>query len=277
MQDLFHHAAAQDPIDLWQQIPSDWQAICDPQISKGLLEKISQQLLAAKRAGQEIAPAPENIFRALQLCSVKQARVVILGQDPYQTPGLAQGLAFSIPKEIQPGWRAFPSSLRNISKALQIDAYGALQHGDLTAWAKQGVLLLNATLTVQLNQAGSHAHWGWQALTDHLLERLAQHHMKQQQTLVWLLWGAHAQQKKPLIEAAIQKGCDSSAQVNNQKTDRSGQATQLILTASHPSGLSVYKTKEPFIYPGDQQSCQHFLKTNQFLKAHGQREIQWIS
>ena len=111
MQDLFHHAAVQDPIDLWQQIPSDWQAICDTQISKGLLEKISQQLLAAKRAGQEIAPAPENIFRALQLCSVKQARVVILGQDPYQTPGLAQGLAFSIPKEIQPGWRAFPSYL----------------------------------------------------------------------------------------------------------------------------------------------------------------------
>lgn len=252
-------------MNLWQQIPSDWQAICDPAITQPLLEEIGQQLISATQSRQEIAPALGNIFRALELCPVKQTRVVLLGQDPYQTPGLAQGLAFSIPKHIQPGWRTFPSSLRNISKALQIDGYGALVHGDLTQWAKQGVLLLNATLTVELDKAGSHAHWGWQTFTNHLLQRLAQHHMQQEETLVWLLWGAHAQQKKPLIEAAIQ-----------QTSSKSTQNKQLVLTASHPSGLSVYKTKEPFLYPGDQKSCQHFLKTNQFLKAQGHQEIQWL-
>ena len=169
-----------------------------------------------------------TFFRALKETPVDQVKVVILGQDPYQTPGLAQGLAFSIPKEIKPGWKAFPSSLRNISKAIALDGYKPLMHGDLSEWAKQGVLLLNATLTVQLDLAASHAQYGWQDLTDALLYRLAK-----KQSVIWLLWGSHAQKKKALIELAQQE---------------SGHP-QFILTASHPSGLSVYKTAEPFIYP----------------------------
>jgi uracil-DNA glycosylase len=203
---------------------------------------------------EEIAPAFENIFRAFKETSVDKTHVIILGQDPYQTPGLAQGLSFSIPKEIKPGWRAFPSSLRNISKALALDGYQALPHGDLSSWASQGVLLLNATLTVQLNLAGSHAQMGWQELTDVLLYQLAK-----KKSLIWMLWGAHAQKKQALIEEASQE---------------SGIA-QDILMASHPSGLSVYKTKEPFIYPGDQQSCGHFSKANALLLKRGLKPIEW--
>jgi uracil-DNA glycosylase len=203
---------------------------------------------------EEIAPVFENIFRAFKETSVEQAHVIILGQDPYQTPGLAQGLSFSIPKEIKPGWRAFPSSLRNISKALVLDGYQALPHGDLSSWASQGVLLLNATLTVQLNVAGSHAQIGWQELTDVLLYQLAK-----KKSLIWMLWGAHAQKKQALIEQASQE--------SGVKQD--------ILAASHPSGLSVYKTKEPFIYPGDQKSCGHFSKANELLLKRGLQPIHW--
>jgi len=163
-------------------------------------------------------------------------------------------LAFSIPKEIKPGWRSFPSSLRNISKALALDGYQPLLHGDLSGWAKQGVLLLNATLTVQLDLAASHAQLGWQDLTDALLYNLAK-----KQSVIWLLWGAHAQKKKALIELAEQE---------------SG-LRQTILTASHPSGLSVYKTAEPFIYPGDEKSCGHFKKVNDHLLNQDLSPIEW--
>lgn len=236
-------------------LPGDWLELIHDELASGRFERLEQEVSSIYGQNpEEIAPSLDNIFRAFKETSVEQANVIILGQDPYQTPGLAQGLSFSIPKEIKPGWRAFPSSLRNISKALALDGYQALPHGDLSAWAAQGVLLLNATLTVQLNLAGSHAQLGWQDLTDVLLYQLAK-----KKSLVWLLWGAHAQKKLALIEKASQQ---------------SG-VKQEILTASHPSGLSVYKTKEPFIYPGDQQSCGHFRKANELLLQRGLTPIEW--
>jgi uracil-DNA glycosylase len=236
-------------------LPSDWAELIQSELSSGRFQSLEQQIsFVYSKHPEEIAPSLENIFRAFKETSVEQAHVIILGQDPYQTPGLAQGLSFSIPKEIKPGWRAFPSSLRNISKALALDGYQALSHGDLSSWASQGVLLLNATLTVQLNLAGSHAQMGWQELTDVLLYQLAK-----KKSLIWMLWGAHAQKKQALIE---------------QASKESG-ITQDILTSSHPSGLSVYKTKEPFIYPGDQKSCGHFSKANELLVKRGLKPIQW--
>ncbi|MFM8152249.1 MAG: uracil-DNA glycosylase [Polynucleobacter victoriensis] len=236
-------------------LPPDWKKLIAEDLENHRFDLLEKQVNQAyKDLGEQIAPTQENIFRALKETPVNQVRVVILGQDPYQTPGLAQGLAFSIPKEIKPGWKAFPSSLRNISKALALDGYQPLLHGDLSGWAKQGVLLLNATLTVQLNLAASHAQFGWQDLTDALLYRLAK-----TQSTIWLLWGAHAQKKKALIELAAQE---------------SG-LHQTILTASHPSGLSVYKTAEPFIYLGDQQSCGHFRKVNEHLINQGLTPIHW--
>lgn len=237
-------------------LPGDWLELIHDELASGRFERLEQEVSSIySQNPEEIAPSLDNIFRAFKETSVEQTKVIILGQDPYQTPGLAQGLSFSIPKEIKPGWRAFPSSLRNISKALALDGYQALPHGDLSAWAAQGVLLLNATLTVQLNLAGSHAQLGWQDLTDVLLYRLAK-----RKSLIWMLWGAHAQKKLALIEEASQA---------------SG-VKQEILTASHPSGLSVYKTKEPFIYPGDQQSCGHFRKANELLLQKGLKPIEWL-
>jgi uracil-DNA glycosylase len=239
-------------------MPLDWAELIREELDSGQFSKLEKNISAAyENLGELIQPAPEKIFKALRATPVANVRAVLLGQDPYQTPGLAQGLAFSIPATIKPGSRGFPSSLRNISKAIALDGYSALQHGDLNHWTKQGVLLLNATLTVQLEMAGSHANLGWQDLTDSLLYRLA---LKKPQ-LIWLLWGSHAQKKKVLIEQAAHS-------INS----KSGPT---ILTASHPSGLSVYRTNEPFLLSGDTGSCGHFKEVNAILKKCGESEIIW--
>ena len=177
--------------------------------------------------------------------------MIILGQDPYHSPGLAQGLAFSIPASIPINSREFPSSLRNISKALALDGFGSLANGDLHHWANQGVLLLNTALSVKLGEAGSHTSLGWKSLIDRLLSALA----TQKPHLVWMLWGGHAQSKLPLIESGVD---------------------QLVLQSSHPSGLGVYKTDKPFLKPGGQASCEHFSKTNKWLMNHSLEPIQWV-
>ncbi len=174
-----------------------------------------------------------------------------MGQDPYHSPGLAQGLAFSIPAEIAVNSREFPSSLRNISKALALEGFGQLPSGDLHSWANQGVLLLNTALSVKLGEAGSHTNLGWKSLIDHLINALS----KSKPHLVWMLWGGHAQSKLPLI----QDGQD-----------------QLILQSSHPSGLGVYKTDKPFLEPGAKASCNHFSRTNQWLIEHKSSPIRWV-
>ncbi|QWD62191.1 uracil-DNA glycosylase [Polynucleobacter sp. MWH-UH25E] len=234
-------------------IPQDWRHLLgdyfDTSDWKVLKENIQNELNANPEI---IRPEPQNFFKALELTPLDAVKVVILGQDPYHSPGLAQGLAFSIPSKISPNSREFPSSLRNISKALSIEGFGTLSNGDLHHWAEQGVLLLNTALSVKLGEAGSHASLGWKSLIDRLISALS----IQKPHLVWMLWGGHAQSKLPLI---------------SQNND------QMILQSSHPSGLGVYKTNTPFLVTGDKDSCRHFTKTNDWLVAHRQKPIQWVN
>ena len=233
-------------------IPEDWRILLG-----NYFESIEWQTLQTNvrselnKDAEKICPEPQNFFKALTLTPVTKVKVVILGQDPYHSPGLAQGLAFSIPANIPTNSRQFPSSLRNISKALALEGFGALPSGDLHGWAEQGVLLLNTALSVKLGEAGSHANLGWKSLIDRLIGNLA----LQKPNLVWMLWGGHAQSKLPLIETA---------------------PDQLILQSSHPSGLGVYKTDQPFLQPGAKASCGHFTKTNEWLVAHHETPIQWV-
>lgn len=243
------------PKNLLSRLPNDWRELLNPLNTNAewlnLLNSISaKEELARNQFEQGVVPSFENVFKALSLTQVENIKVVILGQDPYHSPGLAQGLAFSIPESIRPGSREFPSSLRNISKALALEGFSPLTDGNLTRWANQGVLLLNATLTVQLGQANSHSEWGWQQFTDQLIKNLSE----QKTGIVWLLWGSYAHKKIDLINKS---------------------QNHLILSASHPSGLSVYKTKSPFISPGDTQSCGHFKQSNEWLLSHKKTPIAW--
>lgn len=233
-------------------IPEDWRALLGDYFESQKWQTLQTNLRAeVEKDREKIRPEPQNFFKALELTSVSRVKVVILGQDPYHSPGLAQGLAFSIPGNISTHSREFPSSLRNISKALTLESFGALPNGDLHAWAEQGVLLLNTALSVKLGEAASHANLGWKPLIDKLIGALAQ----QKPHLVWMLWGGHAQSKLPLIEAA---------------------PDQLILQSSHPSGLGVYKTDRPFLEPGAKASCGHFTKANEWLVKHQESPICWV-
>jgi uracil-DNA glycosylase len=234
-------------------IPEDWRVLLGDYFESPEWQTLQANLRAElNKEVEKICPEPHNFFKALTLTPFNQVKVVILGQDPYHSPGLAQGLAFSIPSNIPTNSRQFPSSLRNISKALVLEGFGALPNGDLHAWAKQGVLLLNTALSVKMGEAGSHVNLGWKSLIDRLIGALAQ----QKPHLVWMLWGGHAQSKLPLIEAA---------------------PDQLILQSSHPSGLGVYKTDQPFLRPGGKESCGHFTKSNEWLLEHHATPIRWTA
>ena len=233
-------------------IPEDWRTLLGDYFESPEWQQLQTNLRAELNKDEvKICPEPQNFFKALTLTPLTKAKVVILGQDPYHSPGLAQGLAFSIPSDIPTNSRQFPSSLRNISKALALEGFGTLPNGDLHTWAEQGVLLINTALSVKLGEAGSHANLGWKALIDRLIAALA----REKPHLVWMLWGGHAQSKLALIEAA---------------------PNQLILQSSHPSGLGVYKTDRPFLEPGAKASCGHFMKANEWLMAHQQSPIQWV-
>jgi len=212
---------------------------------KALLEEASQQayytelmeFVLNEREKFPVYPASDHVFAALAKTPFEKVKVIIVGQDPYHGPGQANGLAFSV----APGM-ALPPSLRNIFKELRRDLpdTGTPFQGDLSPWAEQGVLLLNATLTVRANAAGSHQGKGWEQLTDFLLKALSE----EQSGLVILLWGSYAQQKSLLFDAS----------------------KQLILKAPHPSPLSAHRG---FI------GCSHFSKTNEFLVAQGHLPIDW--
>ncbi|HBK43501.1 MULTISPECIES: uracil-DNA glycosylase [unclassified Polynucleobacter] len=233
-------------------IPEDWRTLLGDYFESIEWQTLQTNLRSElNKDTEKICPEPQNFFKALTLTPLTKVKVVILGQDPYHSPGLAQGLAFSIPANIPTNSRQFPSSLRNISKALALEGFGALPNGDLHTWAEQGVLLLNTALSVKLGEAASHANLGWKSLIDRLIKNLA----FQKPNLVWMLWGGHAQSKLPLIETAL---------------------GQLILQSSHPSGLGVYKTDRPFLQPGAKASCGHFTKTNEWLVAHHETPIQWV-
>ena len=235
-----------------EDIPADWRNLLGDYFESSDWKSLECNLQATLDADPAfIRPEPTHFFKALKLTPLESVKVVILGQDPYHSPGLAQGLAFSIPADIPSNSREFPSSLRNISKALALEGFGHLVNGDLHHWAEQGVLLLNTALSVKLGEAGSHTNLGWKSLIDRLIQALA----IQRPHLVWMLWGGHAQSKLPLIESGID---------------------QCILQASHPSGLGVYKTDKPFLEPGAQASCRHFSKANEWLKQHSNEEIIWV-
>ncbi len=198
---------------------------------KQLLNKVDEEY-----ANYTVYPARGKIFSALTNCDLKDVKVVILGQDPYHEPGQAHGMSFSVMPGVD-----IPPSLKNIYKEIENEyGYKAPNHGYLMSWAKQGILLLNATLTVREHQANSHAKFGWQKFTDRVIQEVA----KQDSPVVFLLWGRNAIDKKKYID----------------------ESKHLVLTSVHPSPLSAYAG---FFGNG------HFKKTNEFLKANGKEEINW--
>ena len=209
-----------------------------------------------RAAGENVLPPQEMIFRALELTPPDNVRCVILGQDPYHTPGVANGLAFSA----NPGCK-IPPSLRNIFKELSSDLGCPMPTSpDLTPWAAQGVLLLNTILTVRAGNAGSHAKWGWQTVTGEIL-RVCQ---TLPQPVMFLLWGRHAQ-------TAAQNAGIPLAEWNQTFSESPGGAKSALLS-THPSPLGASKgspTLPAFI------GSRPFSKTNDFLRAFGSPEISW--
>lgn len=183
-----------------------------------------------------IYPVAEDVFNALNLVPYKKVKVVIIGQDPYHEPNQAMGLSFSVPKETD-----IPPSLQNIYKEINSDIGCEIPtHGDLTSWAKQGVLLLNSVLTVRRGQANSHKNKGWEQITSKIIEKLNE----RDEPIVFMLWGRNAK--------------EIGENINKQK--------HLVLTAAHPSPLSAYNG---FF------GCKHFSKANNFLKEHNMEPIDW--
>lgn len=229
--------------------PADWPAAADwqPVLAPFWAGTAGRQLgrFIADRLDAGAIVYPRQPLRALALTPLAQVRVVILGQDPYHGPGQAEGLSFSVPVGV-----AVPPSLRNIFKELARDPAMARQAdarvGTLEPWARQGVLLLNACLTVEAGRPAAHAGRGWEALTDEILLAVA----RAGRPVVFMLWGAHAQKKRALLEAAVAGPC-------------------LLLQANHPSPLSALRPPAPFI------GCGHFSQTNDFLRRHGQAPIRW--
>jgi uracil-DNA glycosylase len=217
----------------------DWQALLDAW-RRGAA---GQALITAldRRVQQGAVVYPAQVFRALALTPLGRTRVLILGQDPYHGPGQAEGLAFSVP-----AGQRIPPSLRNIFKELQRDL-GQLSppSGSLAAWANQGVLMLNTTLTVEDGQAASHAKLGWQALTDAVCRAL----WAEAAPKVFMLWGTHAQAQAARLPP--------------------GGAQHLVLQANHPSPLSALRPPVPFI------GCGHFRRASEFLKAAGRGAVDW--
>lgn len=182
-------------------------------------------------------PPGSLIFNAFNLCPFDRVKVVIIGQDPYHEPGQAQGLSFSVPEGVP-----FPPSLQNIFKEIQLDLGKPMPPtGDLTRWAEQGVLLLNATLTVRAHQAASHQRYGWEQFTDAAIRALN----AERENLVFILWGGYARSKAQLI-------------------DRS---RHLVLESVHPSPLSANR--------GGWFGNHHFSQCNAYLREHGEQEIDW--
>ncbi len=226
--------------ELLAATPADWAPLVQAWAASPAGQGLVTQLAARQAAGALIYPA--QVLHALALTPRAAVRVVILGQDPYHGAGQAEGLAFSVPPGVKP-----PPSLRNIldeiSRSLQLPRP---KHGHLGGWARQGVLLLNTVLTVEDGRPAAHARLGWEALTDALITATA----AEGPAKAYLLWGAHAQAKAALIEAA-------------------GGGRHLVLRANHPSPLSARRPPLPFV------DCGHFSQLRDFLAAQGQPPIDW--
>lgn len=217
------------------QIEASWKTVLADEFSKPYFSAIKTFLVEEKRAGKTIYPPGPLIFNAFNHTPFDKVKVVILGQDPYHNPGEAMGLCFSVPKGVR-----VPPSLVNIYKEIQADLGLPIpSHGDLTAWADQGVLLLNAMLTVEAGKPASHQKIGWQTFTDAVIRCVSD----KKDGVVFLLWGRFAQGKKSLID----------------------EMRHYVLEAAHPSPLA-----------GDAFSgCRHFSRTNELLEKQGKTPVDW--
>lgn len=218
------------------KIESSWKEVLKEEFSQPYFEQIVGFLKTEKAAGKIIYPPGPLIFNAFDKTPFKKVKVVLLGQDPYHNPGQAHGLSFSVPKGV-----AMPPSLVNIFKEIKTDLGISLPaHGDLEKWAKQGVLLLNASLTVRKNEPGSHSKIGWLTFTNAVIQQISD----EKKDVVFLLWGRFAHEKQALID----------------------ETKHAVLKAAHPSPFSADKG---FF------GCRHFSKTNAYLTKHGLDPIDW--
>lgn len=214
-----------------------WQAFIEQQSRQPYYQQLIAFVEQERRAGKVIYPPKEAVFNAFNTTPLEQVRVVLIGQDPYHGPSQAHGLCFSVKRGIKP-----PPSLANMYKELvnDIPSFHIPNHGDLTQWAKQGMLMLNTVLTVEQGQAHSHAKAGWEIFTTQALTLLN----AQERPIIFVLWGSHA----------IKKGAVITAPQHH------------ILSGPHPSPLSAYRG---FF------GCGHFSKVNQLLMAQGEAPIEW--
>lgn len=218
------------------KLEEGWKNLLSNEMAQPYFQSLKEFLLQEKQRGEIILPPGNQIFNALDLTPPEKVKVVILGQDPYHGQGQAHGLCFSVNDGVKQ-----PPSLQNIFKELNVDCHIPIPiSGNLTHWARQGVLLLNAILTVRKDQPASHQNHGWETFTDFIIREIS----KEKEHLVFMLWGKFAQSKVPLIDPN----------------------KHLILTAAHPSPFSAY---HGFF------GCRHFSKTNAYLTQHGLEKINW--
>ena len=222
-----------------EPIPESWQPVLEPVLATAEARQLGGFLVAEEQAGKQIYPPRGCRLKALELTPLDEVKVVILGQDPYHGPGQAMGLCFSVPEGVK-----IPPSLVNIYKELEADlGVARADHGDLSKWARQGVLLLNDTLTVEAAKAGSHAKRGWDAITDACVAAVA----ARDEPSVFILWGSHAQAKAKRI-AGLREG------------------PHCVIESPHPSPLSAHRG---FF------GSKPFSRTNAFLSDHGREAIDW--
>lgn len=216
-------------------IKKEWQEVLKEEFEKEYFISL-MNFVSYEYKNKVVYPEAKNIFNAFNLCSFNDTKVVIIGQDPYHQPNQAHGLCFSV---LDP--TPCPPSLKNIYKEIELDLGIELPtSNDLSRWAKQGVLLINATLTVEANKAGSHQNKGWEEFTDSVINHLA----KEKQGIVFLLWGSYAQKKGGFID----------------------ETKHLVLKSVHPSPLSAYRG-----FFGN----NHFSQTNNYLISNGKEPIDW--
>lgn len=218
------------------KIEESWKNALAQEFEKDYFKRLTDFVRSEYMSGKTIYPEPKNIFNAFNLCPLNNVKVVIIGQDPYHEPGQAHGLCFSVQKGIE-----LPPSLVNIYKEIEQDTgRKSITNGDLSDWAKQGVLLLNSTLTVLAHVAASHSGHGWETFTDAVIKAVNEN----RKNVVYMLWGSFAQKKADFVD--IQ---------NN-----------LILKSAHPSPLSAYRG-----FFGN----HHFTRANEYLQQHGESPINW--
>ncbi len=218
------------------QLEASWLEHIGAEFEQEYMLELRAFLQQRKAAGAVVFPPGNQIFNALNSTAFSQVKIVIIGQDPYHGPGQAHGLSFSVPQGI-----AIPPSLRNIYKELHSEGEFVIpKHGCLNAWAEQGVLLLNAVLTVEQGQAAAHQNKGWEKFTDNIIQALN----SQRNGLVFMLWGAYAQRKAAMVD----------------------ESRHYVLKAPHPSPLSAHRG---FL------GCQHFSKADLWLQQQGQEPVDW--